>query len=573
MDPDSGENRGGSVASDLGVLHRYLLGLLAVLVLVLVVGGARAFGWDVITRVKPAWPMIFPYTILGVLALLLAMVLFDRGGRGGRLIGRALAVLTLLLGAGVDIGVSGGWLPVSDPTAVPTTWPLALPSVGTIAVAISILMLSSTRDRWPRTRFWLAFSGGVVALFAFLSYIYGSASLFSSMGMTGTSMPAAILGLLVVGAAVTARPDRPPLASWDERYDRALVRRVLPLLVAILFVPALIGWLVNRLDPESASAAAVAQLVTVVILLVIIIVAGGGQSRARRAIASERQRLWDAFAHTPAATAMIGVDGRILLANTAWGRLLAVPEADLQGVPIVDLVAEQDRGTVARGLTEVMLGSEALRMDVRLMRADAGTVWVDAGAAPVRDTYGQVTYVVMQCSDLTDRKHLERVLSDQATRDPLTGLLNREGLTRQLRERTSALPHGLVTTVVYADVDGLKAVNDTIGHAAGDEMLREVARRLSASTNDGDIVARVGGDEFLVIATTSVTREDPAALAVERLRSELTGPLATGAEIVSLAVSLGAAVLDGTGDLAAAVAEADEAMYIDKRRRRLPKTR
>ena len=566
MDPDAGDNRGGTVASDLGVLHRYLLAVSAVLVVI--VGAGTIFGWEALTRVQPSWPQIYPYTVAGLAALIIAMVLFDRGGRGGLIIGRVLTSVVLLLGIGVESAVAAGWLPSPDPASGEASWVTALPSVAIVAMGLSVLMLGFPRDRWPHLRFWLAGFAAIVALLTLLSYVYGSASIFNGMGLTGTSIVTPIIGLLLIGAAITARPDRPPLASLDERYDSALLRRVLPPLLAVPFLPALIAWVVGKFDPDMASAAAITQLITVVILIVIIILAGGGQSRARRTLASERQRLWDAFAHTPAATAMLGVDGSVLLANAAMGRLLGIPEAQLSRRSMVDLVVERDRSAVAEGLAEIMSGLDVVRLDVELLRAEGPPVWVDLGAAPVRDVSGRVTYVVIQCSDLTHRKHLERVLSDQATRDPLTGLLNREGLSRRLQERGTDLSPGFVTTVVYADLDGLKHVNDTIGHAAGDDMLREVARRLTASTRDGDIVARVGGDEFLVITTTSATGQDPASAVITRLRSELSGPVAAGREIISLSVSLGAAILDGSRDMAAAVAHADEAMYVDKRRRR-----
>ncbi len=568
-EPGGGDNRGGTVASDLGVLHRFLLAVSAVLVVI--VGAGRIFGWSAVTQGRSEWPTIYPYTVAGLAALVIAMVLFDRGGKGGRIIGRLLAGVVVLFGATIDTAVNHGWIPSSDPAIGNATWTTAIPSFATVAIGLSVMMLGLPRDRWPRVRFWLAIFAGVCTLLGLLSYVYGSASLFHGLGLTGTSIVTTIVGLVVIGAAITARPDRPPLVSLDERYDNELLRYVVPPLLAVPFLPAVISWLVGTFEPNPESAAAITQLITIVILFVIIIAAGGGQSRARRALASERQRVWDAFTSTPAATAMLHLDGRLLRANTAMGRLLGTTETRLVGQPLIGFVAEQDQATVAEGISTVVSGLDSVRLDIQVRRSDGGTVWVDLGAAPVRDISGRVTLLVVQLNDLTDHKHLERVLSDQATRDPLTGLLNREGLTRQLRQLSSELPRGFVTTVVYADVDGLKAVNDTIGHAAGDDMLREVARRLSASTRDGDIVARVGGDEFLVITTMSATGQDPADTVVSRLRLALNGPVSAGTEVISMSVSLGAAVLEG--DVSTAVAHADEAMYNDKRRRRLPETR
>jgi diguanylate cyclase (GGDEF)-like protein/PAS domain S-box-containing protein len=556
------ENRGGTVASDLGVLNRVLLSLAAVLVAT--VGVASIFGWEAITRVQPSWPRIFPYTAGGMAALVIALILFARGGRTGAIIGRVLTAGVICLGIGVDAAVQLDWIPAADHRADRASLVTTLPSVATVFVATSILMLSSQRDRWPRLRFWLAAVGGLVPLLGLLSYVYGSASLFHQIGLTGLSMPSSVIGLCLVGVALTARPDRPPLVALDERYDSALVRHILPLLVAVPFLPALITRVVEAFDTEPSSARAVAQLVTIVVLIAIIVVAGGAQSRARRSLASERQRLWDAFANTPAATAILGVDGHVLLANIAMARLVDNTEARLIGKALIELVAEADRTAMSDGLAAITSGVDATRLDVQLLRPNGRTVWVDVGVAPVRDTGGRVTYVVVQCSDLTDRKKLEEVLSEQAMRDPLTGLLNREGLTQRLDRRAGSEPD-TVTLIVYADVDNLKAVNDTVGHAAGDEVLREVSRRLASATTETDILARVGGDEFVIVTTAIDSGAGPAASVLDRLRAALEGPLDNGD---TLSVSLGAAVLEGSGDVAAALAHADTAMYTDKRQRR-----
>ncbi len=140
--------------------------------------------------------------------------------------------MTLLLGAGVEIGVSAGVLPSSDPTSPDgATWVAALPSVATMAVSLSVLLIGLGRDTTARVRFWLAAGGGLVSMLGLLSYLYGSAELFTALGVTGISLPTTVIAIAVVGAALTATPDRPPLASLDQRYDRSLLRRILPLLL------------------------------------------------------------------------------------------------------------------------------------------------------------------------------------------------------------------------------------------------------------------------------------------------------------------------------------------------------
>ncbi len=343
----------------------------------------------------------------------------------------------------------------------------------------------------------------------------------------------------------------------------------MPMLVVAPFIPAAVEWTVDRLVDDPATATAIAQFVTVVLLIVVISFMGGAQSRARREVTSQRQRVWDAFEHTPAATAVVALDGRIITANEALARLAQRPAETLVGLFASDLANDADQTKVAEAVAEVAAGREGFRRDVRFRGPTSVSTWVDLNLAPVRDSNGTVTYMILQCADLTDRKHLERILADQATRDSLTGLLNREGLERQIAAMRGVRDAGEDdVVVVFADVDDLKVVNDSVGHAAGDDLLREVARRLRAATRGEDIVARVGGDEFVVVTTVPARSLDPAPVVVSRLRSELSGPVAVGDDIVPLSVSLGATTLEAYADAATALSRADAAMYADKQSRR-----
>jgi diguanylate cyclase (GGDEF)-like protein/PAS domain S-box-containing protein len=440
--------------------------------------------------------------------------------------------------------------------------------VATLAVAASVLMIGLGGPVTARVRFWLAAAGALVPLLGLLSYLYGSAELFTGLGMTGMSLPFTIIGLLVVAGSMTAAPDRPPLSSLDGHYDRSLVRRILPLLVVAPFLPAAVEWLVLRFSPNLPSAAAVSGLVTVVILVAVIALIGGAASRAQRELTTQRTRVWDAFEHTPAATAIVTIDGRVATANTALSRLAQRPVEKLTGVLVSDLLVPQDSAWVAEAMAHVGAGMGGFRRDVRLAGSGRDGTWIDLGVAPVRDSGGGVIYLVMQCTDLTDRKQLERVLADQAIRDPLTGLLNREGLERRIDDRRADRRPGEVVVIVYADVDRLKPINDTVGHAAGDELLREVSGRLRRCTREQDILARIGGDEFVVVSTVPSSDPDAVDALVVRLRTELSGQVNLGSAVVDLSVSLGASVLDATSDARSAFAEADQAMYRDKAHRR-----
>jgi diguanylate cyclase (GGDEF)-like protein len=169
---------------------------------------------------------------------------------------------------------------------------------------------------------------------------------------------------------------------------------------------------------------------------------------------------------------------------------------------------------------------------------------------------------------VTDLRQAERELEYRASHDPLTGLPNRHRLQCELQY---AIAHAAQTgdglAVLYMDLDGFKEVNDRGGHDAGDRLLREVAQRLQQGLRQGDLVARVGGDEF--VALLPGCRNTEAALAVaEGIRARLS-PLYTLPDgLFRLDASVGIACFPADGsDPDALLAHADRAMYMDKRQR------
>ncbi|MET0293403.1 MAG: GGDEF domain-containing protein [Phenylobacterium sp.] len=154
-----------------------------------------------------------------------------------------------------------------------------------------------------------------------------------------------------------------------------------------------------------------------------------------------------------------------------------------------------------------------------------------------------------------------------ADQDALTPLLNRRAFLRELsRVRTFAQRYGSPASLIYFDVDGLKAINDRFGHAAGDAALKGVAERLAANVRESDVAARVGGDEFAVILVqadrfTARAKAETLAAAVQ------ASPVDLGAWSAPMKLSWGVAEIDPEKDPAAIVAEADAGMYAMKRGR------
>ncbi|MET0416361.1 MAG: GGDEF domain-containing protein [Actinoplanes sp.] len=156
-------------------------------------------------------------------------------------------------------------------------------------------------------------------------------------------------------------------------------------------------------------------------------------------------------------------------------------------------------------------------------------------------------------------QEVRRQLHHQATHDVLTGLPNRERLMAYGAELD-----GRPVAVLLLDLDGFKRVNDTHGHAAGDELLREVSRRLSANLRDGDLAVRLGGDEFVVVLPD--TDRDTVAVLAGRLRAEIRRPVDVPGGRAEVGVSIGAAcrAAGEDTDITALALAADTAMYREK---------
>ncbi len=168
-----------------------------------------------------------------------------------------------------------------------------------------------------------------------------------------------------------------------------------------------------------------------------------------------------------------------------------------------------------------------------------------------------------------EHKRAEARLADLALRDALTDLPNRRAFDGLLAGALArARRHRTRLAVLFLDLDGFKAINDRLGHAAGDRVLREVAARLRAGVRERDLVARIGGDEFLVVVEELRSPHD-ADVVAEELRRAIARPIVFGARTVRCTASVGVALgPEGRGEPEGLIAAADAAMYGRKRARR-----
>ena len=191
-----------------------------------------------------------------------------------------------------------------------------------------------------------------------------------------------------------------------------------------------------------------------------------------------------------------------------------------------------------------------------------GGKWLAFTAAPLHDDHGRLVGAIETLRDVTREKHYEAKLSHQASHDELTGLANRSLLTDRINHAlTHARRDTKLMAVVFIDLDHFKVVNDTLGHAVGDELVREIARRLTMAVREGDTVARVGGDEFVIMLFSPET-EDVVVEIVNRLITEVSQPVKIDDHDLVVGCSAGVALYprDGT-DTSTLLMNADAAMY------------
>ena len=256
---------------------------------------------------------------------------------------------------------------------------------------------------------------------------------------------------------------------------------------------------------------------------------------------------------------MLDPDGVVASWNPGVQRIKGYTRADVVGQPFDLFFTEEDRiaglpqRTLQRALAEGRCEVEGWRR-----RKDGSRFWANAVIDTIRDGRGALLGFAKVTRDMSDRRRYEEHLYRLAHFDPLTELPNREALRTALREALNAEPP---VTVLMLDLDGFKEINDTLGHAAGDAILKAAAQRLRTCIGTKGMVGRLGGDEFAVVLPRLA---DPmiAASTCEELIDAFSAPIAWEDQDSYLGLSIGACMGPRHGDTAEELlASADLALY------------
>ena len=280
------------------------------------------------------------------------------------------------------------------------------------------------------------------------------------------------------------------------------------------------------------------------------------------ALPQARELFATAFRHAPIGMALIDPTGRWLLVNEALCDLVGHSETELLERTLHDVTHPDDLPGQLALMGELVAGRRSsFRLDRRCLHADGRVIWTSVSVSVVRDDGGAPAHLVAQIVDITERHQSEERLQHLADHDPLTGVLNRRRFEEELiRQLDRCRRYREQATLVMIDLDFFKDVNDSFGHAAGDETLQSIAAALLGHVRSSDVLARVGGDEFAALLVgVGAERAAVAAGGLATVVRELDGAPAR------VTVSVGATVLRPDDQADAALLRADEALHRVKR--------
>ena len=290
-------------------------------------------------------------------------------------------------------------------------------------------------------------------------------------------------------------------------------------------------------------------------------------AQAQREAEINQQRFTAAFTHAAIGMAIVQPDGSIQQVNQAMCSLLGMTEAALLGQRFSTLLHAGDAELFGRHTDSG--GSEAgaaFSMELRCRHASGREIWVSLHCGRYIDPANDHSGLIYQLHDITSRREAEGELHHIAYHDGLTDLANRNCFNERLSvavER-SRLDEKVRFAVMFLDLDRFKVVNDSLGHQAGNLLLREVAQRLAAGVRPSDLVARLGGDEFAVLLEHVGTPDAAMALA-QRLLDTLSAPLVINGTEVLPGASIGITFSDlGYRTADEVLRDADLAMYAAK---------
>jgi diguanylate cyclase (GGDEF)-like protein/PAS domain S-box-containing protein len=257
--------------------------------------------------------------------------------------------------------------------------------------------------------------------------------------------------------------------------------------------------------------------------------------QAQREALINQKRFTDAFTHASIGMAIVGHDGAIVGANNAFCELLGQDVDAVSGQRFLDLVHPGDAALFERCAERFAAASDVrVSIELRMCARGEGETWVSLHCGRFTDPAGRSNCFIYQVHDITSRRRAEGQLHYIAYHDTVTDLANRNCFNERLTlavDRSRDNPTACFA-VIFLDLDRFKVINDSLGHLAGNTVLREIAARLSRELRPTDLLARLGGDEFAVLVDDVNQPEQVVALANRLLAAVSQTLVVNGTELI-----------------------------------------
>ncbi len=284
-----------------------------------------------------------------------------------------------------------------------------------------------------------------------------------------------------------------------------------------------------------------------------------------RALRAAEERFRRAFEGAPTGMALLSLDWRLEQVNAALAALVGCTRQELEGELLSKLLHPADVELATEQLRALALGEhQRIAVEMRIMSAAGATVDVIMHASALRHGNDEPTRLLCQVQDITERKRFESELQFMADHDPLTGLMNRRKFEAELDRHVEHVKrYGSQSALLMLDIDNFKAVNDTLGHNAGDELIISIAGVLNQRVRASDVLARLGGDEFAVLLPRA-DQAEAAQVADALVRAVRENAALLGGQRQKVTTSVGIAIFDATDSALSgesALIEGDLAMY------------
>ncbi len=270
-----------------------------------------------------------------------------------------------------------------------------------------------------------------------------------------------------------------------------------------------------------------------------------------------------AFEHAPFGACEQNLEGRYLAVNRKLCEITGFTREEMLGMSSREITHPDDLAA-SLAATDAFLqgGSDNLVREHRYLRKDGSPVWVHLSVALLRDGSGEPQRLLLVVTDIDEQVNYRTELLHQASHDALTGLANRSLLNERLeRALVRAGRNDEQMAIVLIDLDRFKDVNDSLGHAVGDQLLNAVAAKISACVRDVDTLARTGGDEFALILVEQASDQD-VLVAMGRILSAVSGQYQVAGHELHVSCGIGASLYPRDGrDAGTLLKNADAAMY------------